>query len=284
MRFDIQRAALLAAFLFLALFAYRMAFGPRQLTSQQGGHVAASQQSIDMARKNYATSRLSPAGQGFPDAGNQKYEKVATLTQHSSDYEADRKRIDSLIAAHQGIVQFELTTGLSGQRTLSLGIGVPPDSFDAFVEAAKAVGKSAQIEVTKNDRTNEYLKLRARRATLEKARSGIEALLAAGGSIDERIRAQDKLTGIEESLQALGVSLGEFDTQNELCTVKLALRETRAVEARSLAWRVTDALQWTSVRYAQAGGGFLGLMIGLWLAAMLARLVQRFGGPVISQA
>lgn len=270
MRFKFLVAALLAVSVFIALFAYRLATGPRQL-GQAGEVLYAGQQSIPMARKNYATTKMVAA----PSSDSQKYEKIATLAQQTSAYEADRKRIGDLITAHQGIVQFELNTGLSGRRTLSLGIGMPPEQFDAFIEAAKAVGQSVQVDVIKNDRTNEYLQLRAKRATMEKARSGIESLLSAGGTIDERMKAQAKLTEIEERLQELGVSLGEFDTQNELCTVKLTLSEIRAPAARSWKWRIADALEWSAYRYAQLGVGFLGLVIGAWLTVLLVRLVQR---------
>jgi hypothetical protein len=272
MRMRILGRGLLAVLIFLALFAYRLAWGPRLAPQDGETYYGGQQSSIQMVRKNYATTKMAPAA-GTP-AGDSKYEKVATLAQNTSSYDADRKRLDEVIAAHQGIVQYEHNTGLTGRRTLSLGIGMPPDRFDAFIEVAKTVGRGVQIEVTKNDKTNEYLQLRAKRATLEKARSGIESLLAAGGSIDERIRAQDKLTSIEERLQELTVSLGEFDTQNELCTVKLTLAERALPLPRSLSWRITDAIEWAGKRFAFIGVGFLGLVIGCWLAVLAFRMVR----------
>ena len=273
MQLNARRAALVAALVFLVLFGFRIGFGP--LAS---GHEAGSgrpQQSIEVARKNYATAKLSP-GHAGPHAGDsQKYEKVATLTELTDNYEADLKRIDSLIAAHGGIVQLESATGLAGRRTRYLGIGVPPDRFDAFVAAAAAIGKSAQVDILKIDRTNEYLQLRAKRTTLEKALAGLEAITAAGGSIDERIRAQVKQTEIEQRIQELAVSLGEFDAQNELCTVKLTLREVLAAAPRAWSGRITEALVWTSIRYALLGAGFLCLVIGGWLAVPLVKTIRR---------
>ena len=273
MQLNARRAALVAALVFLVLFGFRIGFGPRA-----SGHEAGSgraQQSIEVARKNYATAKLSP-GHAGPHAGDsQKYEKVATLTELTDNYEADIKRIDSLVAAHGGIVQLENATGLAGRRTRYLGIGVPPDRFDAFVGAAAAIGKSAQVEILKIDRTNEYLQLRAKRTTLEKALAGIEAITAAGGSIDERIRAQVKQTEIEQRIQELAVSLGEFDAQNELCTVKLTLREVLAAPPRAWSGRIAEALVWTSIRYALLGAGFLCLVIGGWLAVPLVKTIRR---------
>jgi Domain of unknown function (DUF4349) len=172
-------------------------------------------------------------------------------------------------------VQFERATGLIGRRMLYLGVGVPPDRFDAFIDAIKAIGTSAQIEIIKNDKTNEYLQLHAKRATLEKAKAGLEALQASGGSIDERVHVQNRLTEIEEQLQELGVSLGEFDTQNELCTVKLTLRETAQAASRSWSRRIADALQWAAMYYALMGIGFFCLVIGAGVAAWIVRFVQR---------
>ena len=270
MQINARHAILAAILVFLALFAFRIGFAPRSPGHDPG---SGQWQSVEVARKNYATTKL-PAG---PHAGDsQKYEKVATLTKLTDDYEVDRKRIDSLVAAHAGIVQIESATGLVGHRMRFLGIGVPPDRFDAFITAVTAVGKSAQVEIVKIDRTNEYLQLRAKRTTLEKAVAGIEAIKGAtGGSVNERLNAQNKQTEIEQRLQELAVSMGEFDAQNELCTVKLTLREMRAAAPGAWSGRIADALVWTSIRYALLGAGFLCLVIGVWLAVPLVKALQR---------
>jgi hypothetical protein len=269
MRFHWWLAAAVSGAIFLAMFLFRLTVDQRE-TSPANNSFGVS---FELAKNNYATAKLvGPSGQSVGDS--QKYEKVATLTELTRNYDADRKRIDDLVTSHQGLVQFERATGLVERRTLYLGVGVPPDHFDAFIEAVKAIGINAQVEIIKNDKTNEYLQLRAKRATLEKARSGLEALQASGGSVDERIHVQNRLTEIEERIQELGVSLGEFDSQNELCTVKLTLKEaTRA--APHWSQRIIDALEWTSIRYALLGVGFLCLLVGAWLTVSLVRFVQR---------
>jgi Domain of unknown function (DUF4349) len=263
-------AIALAAAIFLALFAFRLVVEPPE--ASPANFSLGRSQSFDFAKNNYATAPKLQ-GPGQPVGDSQKYEKIATLTELTQDFETDRKRVGDLIAKQQGIVQFERAAGLAGRRVLYLGVGVPPDHFDAFIDAVKAIGTSAQIEIIKNDKTNEYLQLRAKRATLDKARAGLEALQ--GGSVDERIHVQNRLTEIEERTQELGVSLGEFDSQNELCTVKLTLMETTAAAPTSWGRRIIDALEWASFRYALAGIGFLGLVFGAWLAALLVKFVRR---------
>jgi hypothetical protein len=178
MRFNRWLAIALAAAIFLALFAFRLVVEPPEASP---AYVSLGRsQSFDFAKNNYATAPKLQ-GPGQPVGDSQKYEKIATLTELTQDFETDRKRVGDLIAKQQGIVQFERATGLAGRRVLYLGVGVPPDHFDAFIDAVKAIGTSAQIEIIKNDKTNEYLQLRAKRATLDKARAGLEAL--PGGSV-----------------------------------------------------------------------------------------------------
>lgn len=272
MRFKWWLAVAAAAAIFLLLFIFRLI---DQQEINPANYSLGESRSFELGKNNYATAQrlVGPAGQ--PVGDSQKYEKIATLTELTRAYEADRKRIDDLISKHRGIVQFERATGLVERRTLYLGVGVPPDQFDAFIDAIKAIGANVQVEIIKNDKTNEYLQLRAKRATLEKARTGLEALQTSGGSVDERIHVQNRLTEIEERIQELGVSLGEFDSQNELCTVKLMLRETTRGQSGSWSRRIIDALEWTSIRYALLGAGFLSLVVGAWLAVSLIRFVQR---------
>ncbi len=279
MRFSWWRAALIAALIFLALFLFYFFTHAGRQPSIDGfvgdQSLSQSQSQFENARKNYASTKQLSATPGPPQGDVQKYEKVGTLSQSTSDFDADRRRILDVTASHQGVIQLERATGLKGHQILHLGIGVPPDKFDAFIEAAKAIGKAQLIDVVKNDKTNEYLQLKAKRTTLEKARTALEELKTSGGSLEERVNVQNRLTEIEEKIQDLGVSLGEFDTQNELCTVKLTLREVRGLEVMSTSRRVALALESTVSTYVLGAIGFLSLIIAGWLAAALIAFVQR---------
>ncbi len=285
MTFTWRRAALIAALIFLALFLiHYFSNGPNgNFQPLYGGEADIGIQrpaEFELNRKNYASGKsligfgggggaVVPVGGASPE--QQKYEKIGSLMQLSEDFDADRKKIDGLIATNAGIVQQERAVGLKGHRAVQLGIGVPPDKFDAFIEAARGIGKSVGVEIVKNDKTNEYLQLRAKRQTLEKARAALEELRAGGGSTEERVTVQNRLTEIEQQIQDLGVSLGEFDSQNELCTVKLSLRE-RVIPAKwSLARRAWQAFQVTLTDYLMLGLGFFGLMAGLWVGTLVLR-------------
>lgn len=284
MRMTLWRAALIAIALFLILFAVRFAYSLRPTIGRDSApahgvlHQQQSFGSVEFSRKNYAssTSDLAIAAAARPpSADQQKYEKIATLVQSSAKFDEDRKAVVSAIAVHDGIIQVERASGLKGRRSLYLGIGVPPGKFETFIAAAQAIGQGVQLEIVKNDKTNEYLQLKAKRTTLEKTRAALEGLASAGGSIDERVNVQSRLTDVEEKIQALGVSLGEFDTQNELCTIKLTLAERLPPTVPSLARRAFEALEWTAFVYAGVGIGFLALTAAFWLAAGLGGYVVR---------
>jgi Domain of unknown function (DUF4349) len=266
-----RRAAVWAVGLFIALFVFRLIFDAKPEPSTFQPSSFQNQQPNDEGRKNYASTRKGAISPASPPTGDvQKYEKIATLSQLSAKFDQDRTALTAAITGNQGIVQVERAIGLAGRRSLFLGIGVPPEKFEAFVATAQAIGQSVQVDIVKNDKTNEYLQLKAKRTTLEKARTALEDLRTSGGSIDERVNVQSRLTDIEEKIQALGVSLGEFDTQNELCTVKLTLTERPAPRAQSLARRAMDALEWTALVYGAIAAGLLTLTIAGWLAVSLA--------------
>lgn len=285
MRFTWLKAAVLAALIFVALLAIRfMTVGPNGPTGAWEFPINAAVDAFEIGRKNYASSKKFDglgAGQAVSAAfdaaaaGAQKYEKIGSLTQVSTEFEADRSKIDDLIKGNTGVVQLERATGLKGGRSLQLGIGVPPDKFDGFIEGVRLVGKSIAIEVVKNDKTNDYLQLRAKRATLDKARTALEELRASGGSTEERVNVQNRLTEIEQQIQDLGVSLGEFDTQNELCTVKLTLQERFKPLPWSFKHRVFEAFLLALGDYAMLGMGFFGFMGALWIGVIFLREVRK---------
>jgi hypothetical protein len=269
MLFSLLRIVIAATLICVALFLMRFFLwepGGSASGSVSGSNNVAN--AFDLSRKNYAKSLSGPGD-------SQRYEKIATVTQLTQSFDTDRKRVETAIAEQGGIVQLERASGLNGSRVLHLGIGVPPAQFDMFVDTVRAIGAASQIEIVKNDKTNEYLQLRARRTTLEKARTALEGLKEQGGSTDERVKVYNRLAEIEQQIQDLGVALGDFDNQNELCTVKLTLRERARPVPASLRRRLLASTQWTASVFAGFGGGFLMLVVAGWLGAGLVAFALR---------
>src|SRR5947207_3247740 len=172
---------------------------------------------------NYASEKLK-VQRGFtpePVSVDQKYEKIASVQSRTDKFDDDEKSVRGLTTKYNALIQFEPSTGLPGSRYVNVTIGVPPDHFDPIVAELKQVGELASIHVNKTDKTNEYKELQAKRASLEKTRDALNGLKTKGGSIEEFTNLENRIHEIDEQIQDTGVKLGEYDQENEFCTVRV---------------------------------------------------------------
>ena len=149
-----ERGAILAAALLALLFIGKLATGEEVASPQGNAWLNDSAGSFSYSRKNYASEKK--AGGNIQPSDAQKYEKVATIGQATSDFDADRAKIDSLIASSGGLTQYEQQQGLAGHRTVQLGIGVPPSSFEVFRRASPQ-GCEGHVSGHRQDRQNQRI-------------------------------------------------------------------------------------------------------------------------------
>jgi hypothetical protein len=260
---------------FAGLFCLRLLYGYVVYSDDAVGQSTSNhfnqQNSFELIRKNYASEKKSYKGdsQTFSQPSqaksfDQKYEKIGSISSSTNEFEKEEKNTRDLIKNFKALIQYEESSGLEGRRHLNLGIGVNPDKFDEMILEIKKIGKLESIQVNKTDKTNEYSDLNAQRESLEKTRAALISFKGKGGKIDELINLENKILEVEESIQKLGVKLGEFDTENEFCTIKFSLSESGKPNK---SWfskffqRVKTAFEWT-VKY------YLLLMILFVFAAM----------------
>ncbi|MEM6496547.1 MAG: DUF4349 domain-containing protein, partial [Pseudomonadota bacterium] len=165
-------------------------------------------------------------------------------------------------------------------RSLRLAIGVNPEKFDPFVAEVQTIGKLYKLTIDKSNKTNEYRDLQAKRASLETSRKALTDLKQREGDIAAMVELEKQILKLEQAIQALGVSLGDFDVENEFVTVKVLLAETRRKIVRNISiWkRLLDTLFWTLPAYAViwlvlAAAAFTGL-VATFLMGKVARMVK----------
>ncbi|MBW8686668.1 DUF4349 domain-containing protein [Chitinophaga rhizophila] len=245
-----------ATLTFCILFIFRFIYGYLATdTRQTGDYTVDFFESISDLRKNYASEKVKFQQQGnsggLPQAAggaapSQKYEKTASVRAKSSHFEDDAKQIAAKTEAFKAIVQYEQALGLKGGRELHLLIGVNPEAFDSFYLAIQKVGVIKSTQITKVDKTNEYRQLNAQKASLQKTLESLNELKSKPGPITDLVALHDKILETEGKLQDLGVELGNFDTENEFCTVRISLYEGATEKKQiSLIHRVRVALEWT---------------------------------------
>lgn len=240
----------------------------------------------ELARKNYATEKMKfdDGASSQAKSADQKYEKVGALQAKTAAFAEDEKKLRDLIKKYNAQVQFEQSSGLSGSRRLNLAIGVQPLRFDNMVDELKTINSSLlSIQINKTDKTNEYKDLNVKRVSLEKTRDGLIALKSKGGRVDELINLESKILEIETDLQETGVKLGEYDAENEFCTIKYALYEQGNAQAKiAFLFRVRVALLWTIKYYvlslAVLLAGALTILIAVLVLDKLKMLHTASGG------
>jgi hypothetical protein len=268
--------------LFIALFLFRLLYGyiatDTNVNSDFGGDFFSS---IDNLRKNYASEKSSfyiakkeaQLEQSGPSMNSsQKFEKTATVRSKSSEFESDESAIRNKTKGYEAIIQYEQKLGQKGSRELHLMIGVNPTKFDSFYLEMQKIGDIKATQITKVDKTNEYRQLNAKKASLEKTLQSLNELKSRGGEIADYIALHDKILEIETQMQGLGVELGNFDSENEFCTVKLSMYEGATQKSVNFIHRVKVALEWTIKYFSMMVFAFLGLSL---LILVLITLVDK---------
>lgn len=148
-------------------------------------------------------------------------------------------------------------------------IGINPVLFDSFYLAIQKIGVVKAMEITKVDKTNEYRQLNAKKTSIEKTLQSLNELKSKGGEIADFVSLNEKILEVEEKLQGLGVELGNFDTENEFCTVKLSLYEGATEKNISFIHRVKVALEWTIKYFATIVFSVLGLSAAIFVLLLI---------------
>ncbi|MFZ1527039.1 MAG: DUF4349 domain-containing protein [Saprospiraceae bacterium] len=241
--------------LFVLLFMFRLIYGYIATDANIGNDYSGNFfSSIDNLRKNYASEKVVMKGGDVQVAShiasNQKYEKTASIKTKTSEFEKDEKILKAKSKSFDAVIQYEQSLGQKSNRQIHLLIGVNPGFFDNLYNELKNIGVIKATEITKVDKTNEYRQLNAKRASIEKTLQSLNDLKSKGGQITDFVSLNEKILEIEEKAQELGVELGNFDTENEFCTIKLSMYEGATDKNISFIHRVKVALEWTIKYFA----------------------------------
>jgi hypothetical protein len=240
--------------LFILMFFFRIIYGYVAADTSNGNDYSDNFfSSIDNLRKNYASEKMAMKGDvqvSSNFASNQKFEKTASTKTKTSEFEKDEKLLKSKAKSYNAVIQYEQNLGQKGKRQIHLLIGVSPEKFDSFYLEIQKIGVVKATEITKVDKTNEYRQLNAKKTSIEKTLQSLNDLKSKGGAIADFVALNDKILEIEAQAQELGVELGNFDAENEFCTVKLSMYEGMTELNISFIYRVKVALEWTIKYFA----------------------------------
>ena len=251
---------------FFLLFFFRLLYGYVEKSNNNSmNNNGDFFSSIENLRKNYASEKFAVADikisanqSTTPNfSANQKYEKTASIKSKSSKFEEDKAQTERVTKDFKAVVQYEKNEGKKGNREIHLLIGVNPVLFDSFYVEIQKIGTINATEITKIDKTNEYRQLNAKKVSYEKTLASLNELKSRGGAISDYVALHDKILDIERQMQELGVELGNFDSENEFCSIRFSLYEGASNKTISLFSRIKIALEWTVKYYALMVFGLL---------------------------
>ena len=258
--------------IFILLFIFRLIYG--YTATEQAYSNDYSDNffgSINNLRKNYASEKIALKADVQAQsavASNQKFEKTASIKTKTSEFEKDERLLKSAAKSYNAVIQYEHNLGQKGNRQIHVLIGVSPVLFDSFNIEIQKIGVVKATEITKVDKTNEYRQLNAKKITIENTLQSLNELKSKGGQISDFISLNDKILEVQEKLQELGVELGNFDAENEFCTVRISLYEGATEKSISMIHRVKVALEWTLKYYTF----FIFIMLGIALVSFVLLL------------
>lgn len=238
--------AIVFAGLFLFKFFGELSSSKKETKQAKSGQISYKQDnisSLSFGRRNYASKKYKrklsekyiSKEAYIPTTRTvtveQKFEKSASIGSRSSEFKKDEKAIRSTIKKIKAIIQYEKKSGLKPYRNLKLSIGVDLDKFDEMVDSIKEIGKLTSLSIDKIEKTSEFINLNAKKKSLEKMRNSLMKLKGRNGRIEEFIELETEILEVEKQLQALGGLLGDFSAENEFCTIRLELSETRIIKS-----------------------------------------------------
>lgn len=94
--------------------------------------------------------------------------------------------------------------------------------------------------------------------------------------MDEFLKLENRLLEIDEQLQDANLSIGQFNAENEFCTVQFSLREKEGFSTRRIYHIVKDSVIWTVALSAMLL--FFGTLaaIGIWVLLLLKERLPDF--------
>lgn len=286
MRNIIFKSLLYFALGFTSLFFLRVIYGYLAYPNSGSTTTVNSRfvNTFEFAVKNYASEKKkfskASGSQTINRSVDQKYEKVASMGTNSNKFTDDETKVRQSIKDFDALIQFEQSSGLPGARYLHLAIGVDPEKFDNMTAHLKNIGQLQNIRIDKTDKTSEYKDLQAQRESLEKILTNLTSLKKQGGKIDEMMQLEAKILEVEKNIQNLGLSLGEFDEENEFCTIKFSLQEVKKISNKiPFSQRLKVAFDWTVRTYFYLLGGLLFMVFVLTLFTFIGRMLA----PLVSK-
>lgn len=258
---------------FFAFFAARMWYGYEIVPD--GPRIISSRTRVPKIAPHEITSRRN-----FARDGESRYELVAEISISSRSFDKDARALRGVLAGAGGTTQFERSIGRSDAvtRAVVIAYAVSPDLFAKTCEQVRDIGRLEISNVTRDDRTAQYVRLSSELEALESSDRALLELRRGKGSIEEMAELQRRILDVERQMQDARARIAPFERE-DLCTLRVTLYEDAEVTVPppSLRHRSMVAFKW-AVKYWLAFLLSIALfsIAAFFILATLARITDIF--------
>lgn len=155
----------------------------------------------------------------------------ASLSLQSTQFDADMRRIEALLAQHGGQMAYQSTYGEpiannpDAGRYAYLELRIPTAALDAFLEEAGQIGETVRMERSVEDVSESYYDTQGRLDMYTAQRDRLLALMEEA-SISELIEIEERLGELQYTLDTLQGRINYWDSRAADAVVTVSLEET----------------------------------------------------------
>jgi hypothetical protein len=173
-----------------------------------------------------------------------------------------------LASAVEGFVAgSELLEGREGERTASLVLRVPADSFQSVLGRLPELGRVLSLELVAEDVSREYVDIETRLGVGEETVARLRELASRGGNLEDMLAAERELGRALTELESLKGQLRFYDQRVAESDLRITLVEPGAVIAPGAFRPVVEAFREATETFAQSVASVIrfAVMVAPWL-------------------
>jgi Domain of unknown function (DUF4349) len=188
-------------------------------------HLEASKSEVpNSSAENNEETASSPMESQVPD--DRKIIRTGDIAFETVDAKKTRKKLDSLIAVHQGYVSNENITNYEFKNECVISIKVPSQLFSALVnDISTLAGKLDRKNIQYDDVTSEFIDIQARAKAKKVLENRYLELLAKANKISEMLEIERKLNNVRTDIESMEGRMKWLSNQAALSTLSVTYHE-----------------------------------------------------------
>ena len=246
---------------------------------QAAAEIPMPEEMESLASAGYDGGAASASSSTAPDAkSDAKIIYTADLELEATDFDAAVSAIKALTEDCGGYFSSSSLSNGGSYRSASYTVRVPADKYRDFLDRAGETAHLLDLYEYADDVSEQYYDTSGRLRTQQTKLDRLQELLAKAKSMEDIISIESAISDTEEQIDWLAGTLSRYDSQVELASVDVSLREVSRLSdvpepAQSLGQRIAASFRAGLAAFAQWAEDLLAALAYSWIWLLLALIV-----------